>query len=113
MAKKSKNSDCFNCDHHVENNGNFATGLFVGVVVGSVGMFLFGTDHGQELLQNLRQELEKENEAGETPIDQTRNIIAKVVDETKQVITETQKSITQTAEKSLNDELFPKFQRNH
>lgn len=38
--------------------GSFASGMFLGVLAGAVGMFFFQTDKGKELLNNLQKELE-------------------------------------------------------
>jgi len=119
MTKNPKNSPC---SHQTSSEGNFGTGVFVGVVAGAVGMFLFGTDRGQELIDNLKRELErelsKENSSGETPLEQTRTLIAKVVTETKNVVTETRQAAENVTQPKGpladdDDEFFPKFQRKH
>ncbi len=111
MAKNPKNnSGCCSAGH---SEGNFGTGLFLGVVAGALGMFLFGTDRGQELMENLKQELEKENDQGETPIEQTRTLIAQVVAETKNMVNETRESVQEKVNQASEEDLFPKFQRKH
>jgi len=86
-----------------EHGGNFGVGLFVGVVAGSLGMFLFGTQQGQELMKNLKKELEDGAESKDLP-ERAKNLIA---------------SVRTSVEGQLNDQFdtaektdeFPKFKR--
>jgi hypothetical protein len=42
-----------------DNSGQFATGFFVGILGGMVGMYLFGTKQGHRTLELIRVELAK------------------------------------------------------
>jgi len=83
----------------------------MGTVVGAIGMFLFGTEKGQDLLQQMREELAKQAEKAEPEvkeqIEQTRTLIAKAMDQVKD-------KVEQVAEKKpIQSAEFPKFKRKN
>lgn len=82
-----------------EHGGNFGVGLFVGVVAGSLGMFLFGTQQGQELMKNLKKELEEGADAKDLP-ERAQNLIASV-----------RHSVQDQFETVKKTDEFPKFKR--
>lgn len=81
-----------------EHGGNFGVGLFVGVVAGSLGMFLFGTSQGRELLENIKRELE-ENPDADIP-ERAQKLIASV----REKVEDKLDSVSSVEE-------FPKFKR--
>jgi hypothetical protein len=82
--------------------GSFGTGLFLGIIGGGLGMFLFGTKRGRVVLQELKKELainteellENENVKKALPaLEETKNQVEKAVGTWKNT--------------------FPKFQKKH
>lgn len=82
-----------------EQGGSFGVGLFMGVVAGSLGMFLFGTPQGRELLENLKRELEENMDNPDLPA-RAQRLIAEV------------RERFENQNESVNSvEEFPKFKR--
>jgi gas vesicle protein len=79
--------------------GNFGAGFFIGIVSGAVGMFLFGTKQGHEVLSAFRQQLEKQVETLSEP-------------ETQQKLIAAAKTVKKATKQTAKDwqEKFPKFQ---
>lgn len=86
-----------------EHSGSFGVGLFLGVVVGSFGMFLFGTPQGQELLHSVKKELEENPDTRDLP-QRAQKLIASV----RETVQETVSDSLEIAQKT---EEFPKFKR--
>lgn len=82
-----------------EHGGNFGVGLFVGVVAGSLGMFLFGTQQGQELMKNLKKELEEGADSHDLP-ERAQKLIASV-----------RTSVEEQFDTPEKTDEFPKFKR--
>lgn len=88
--------------HPPTDGGSFGTGLFLGVIGGGLGMFLFGTKRGRHVLEKLKVELaestdelmENENVKKALPaLEETKNQVEKAVGTWKNT--------------------FPKFQKKH
>lgn len=89
-------------DSRQTDGGSFGTGLFLGVIGGGLGMFLFGTKRGRHVLKQLKAELaesteqlmENENVKKALPaLEETKNQVEKAVGTWKNT--------------------FPKFQKKH
>lgn len=96
--KKMNNSE----ELRHQDEGSFGTGLFLGVTLGGLGMFLFGTKRGRHVLKELKKELsantevllENENVKKALPaLEETKNQVEKAVGTWKNT--------------------FPKFQKKH
>lgn len=59
-----------------EHGGSFATGLFVGVLAGSLGMFLFGTPEGREIMEKIKEQMKEQADEHELPEKAHRLIAA-------------------------------------
>lgn len=80
--------------------GHFGTGFFLGLIGGSVGMFLLGTKQGHEVLQTIKKQMsERADEVLEPEVK--RKLIAAA------------ETVTETAKQTATDwqDKFPKFQR--
>jgi len=86
-----------------EHGGNFGVGLFVGVIAGTLGMFLFGTQQGQELMKNLKRELEDSADSHDLP-ERAQKLIASVRNSVGD-------QFNDQIETPENADEFPKFKR--
>lgn len=95
--------------------GNFGSGFFLGLMTGAIGMFMFGTDKGQDVLQKIREELEKQAQEAEPEVreqfEQTRTFIAKAIDEVKDRVEQAAQEQLETENKPVISADFPKFKR--
>lgn len=99
MSMKQKSVSDVEIAQHDE-AGNFGAGLFLGIVGGALGMFLFGTKQGRQVLQKVKEEFSQN--AGEF-------LQSESVQQALPAVEETKKQVEKVVGTWKNT--FPKFQK--
>lgn len=73
-----------NTTPHRQEDGNFGVGFFVGIMAGSVGMFLLGTKQGHQVLLDLKRTLRQYWPEAQETERKLLSAIAKKAEETIQ-----------------------------
>lgn len=114
-TKKSNSASVVASAEPISEGGNFGSGFFLGLMTGAIGMFMFGTDKGQDVLQQIRDELENQAKSAEPEVreqfEQTRSFIAKAIDEVKDRVEQVVEEPPPVKNKPVVSADFPKFKR--